>query len=495
MVDLSIKIPQLTGIPSLRKSLGQYQGAFERQITVLESDCRLADPFGNGTSIHCSPVMFDILESSKTKLEINFTKWNLRLDELLEQDSENIDHVDEYKRIWKEISKKYAEAKSLFIKTISNIGKPLATTLQPQVTYQGPSGAIKPINELKPFQLEKLSSPGRFCDWKRRFKSFFLASNLQHAPIETQIAYFRSCISPQLANLLDSKISENLSIYPDPNTPDDTSSCMTLLQEELEKSHPLVLCRLSLFGLKQGQNQTFSDFVALVKKKSESADISSFTADNILSYIVLSSCNDQDILEEVLKLSRNPTFEQIVQIGTNLEVSRSILHSLPGANIHNFDRSFKMTAKRGKNKGKYSKNNYLERRKTHQNYKQSQKSLQENLDLSDNYESDLEESFGSKSSFYNKIKSLKMANICHKCGEEKHIDPEECKAIGKVCFRCNGEEHLSKICLSKAPKNHRLSRYDEYTSEKEQEGNTASESSESSENEASDASDNDQDQY
>ena len=89
---------------------------------------------------------------------------------------------------------------------------------------------------------------------------------------------------------------------------------------------------------------SFSDYIALVKKKSETADTSSFTTDNILSYIVLSGCNDQEILEEVLKLSKNPDFEQIVQIGTNLEVSRSILHALPGAQAPAQNRAYKVTS-------------------------------------------------------------------------------------------------------------------------------------------------------
>ena len=92
---------------------------------------------------------------------------------------------------------------------------------------------------------------------------------------------------------------------------------------------------------------SFSDYIALVKKKSETADTSSFNTDNILSYIVLSGCNDQEILEEVLKLSKNPDFEQIVRIGTNLEVSRSILQALPGSKTPIQNRSYKTT---GRNK-------------------------------------------------------------------------------------------------------------------------------------------------
>ena len=63
----------------------------------------------------------------------------------------------------------------------------------------------------------------------------------------------------------------------------------------------------------------FKDYVAMIKKKSETADVSNFTADSILSYILLSGCNDQGILEEVLKISRNPDFEQICKMRAELE--------------------------------------------------------------------------------------------------------------------------------------------------------------------------------
>ena len=134
-----------------------------------------------------------------------------------------------------------------------------------------------------------------------------------------------------------------MTVFPDPQTPGDPSSCITLLQTELEKRCPLTLRRLALFSTKQ-RGSTFSDYIALVRKKSETADTSSFTSDNILSYIVLSGCDDNDILEEVLKMYKNPNFEEIVRIGTNLEVSRSILNALPGGQTPSQNRTFKMSS-------------------------------------------------------------------------------------------------------------------------------------------------------
>ena len=364
--------------------------------------------------------MIDILNVGLVNLEIAFKKWNLRLEQLLEEDS-NADNLTEYREKWKKVSPDYSEAKALIINTICNIKKPTSFPQNEQETATKIQ-PIKPISELKPFQLEKMSSPGRFHEWKRRFESFFIASNLQKAPIVTQQAYFRQCISSQLANLLDSHISQDLSVYPDPNIVGD-DSCIGLLQKEIEKRHPLTLRRLALFSTKQNVNMSFTDYVAMVKKKSETADISNFNSDNILSYILLSGCSDQGILEEVLKLSKNPDFEQLVKIGTNLEVSRSILQALPGAhqNRANLNSSYKLTGKK----------NYYARSNTAQKHDMTQDQTSK-IFKSTNY----------------MIEDMKKQNICIRCGKFKCINMKNCPMASKTCDKCNRRGHIAPACAA-----------------------------------------------
>ena len=416
-----ISIPELVGVPSMRKSLAQFQGILHRQIDVIDQDCHLADPNSNGTNSRCNQQMLDILNIGLVNLEIAFKKWNLRFEQLLDEDSSE-DNLAEYKEKWKKIPQDYADAKALIVNTICNIKKPTrlpqndqetATKIQP----------IKPIAELKPFQLEKMSSPGRFHEWKRRFESFFIASNLQKAPIVTQQAYFRQCISSQLANLLDSHISQDLSVYPDPNIAGD-DSCIGLLQKEIEKRHPLTLRRLALFSTKQNVSMSFTDYVAMVNKKSETADISNFDADNILSYILLSGCSDQGILEEVLKLSKNPDFEQIVKIGTNLEVSRSILQALPGVhqNRANLNSSYKLTGKK----------NYYTRSQAARTHDMDRDQTRSKVFKSTNY----------------MIEDMKRRNICIRCGKFKCINMKNCPMASKTCDKCNRRGHIAPACAA-----------------------------------------------
>ena len=383
---IEVTIPDLVGIPAKRRSLGQFQGQFERQITVLEADIKIADPNSDGTHSRCNDTMLELLEESRRKLQIAFNKWNLRLDQLLEEDEEN---VQEYRKKWTDVSKKNNEAKLLLMKTLSNI-KPSGSVSHLNERVETQNKVFTPIIELKPYILEKSATPGKFQEWKRRFESFFLSSALNKAPGKVQHSYFRSCISSQLANLLESQISENLPVFPDPEAPGDDSSCIKLLKEELEKRFPLPLRRLAWFSTKQ-ENMDFSDFVSLIKKKGETVDASSFTTDNVYSYIALSGCSDPTILEEVLKMYKNPTFEQIVQIGTNLEVSRSILEAFPGGQAQSHNKTFKI--------------------------KSSKKDTKE-----------------------------EEQKRCKRCGSFRHQKKDCPIDKGVQCFKCQNYGHLSYIC-------------------------------------------------
>ena len=69
-IPAEITIPEIPGVPAKRRSLGQLQG--QRQLTILESNVKIADPNSNGTNCHCNDEMLDILKSSRQSLEIAF---------------------------------------------------------------------------------------------------------------------------------------------------------------------------------------------------------------------------------------------------------------------------------------------------------------------------------------------------------------------------------------------------------------------------------------
>ena len=71
-----VTIPALDGIAAKRRSLGQLRGAFERQISILEADCKLADPNKDGTNAHSNTSMLEILDESANRLRISHTKWS-----------------------------------------------------------------------------------------------------------------------------------------------------------------------------------------------------------------------------------------------------------------------------------------------------------------------------------------------------------------------------------------------------------------------------------
>ena len=434
----NLTIPELIGIPSKRKSLGQLNGILDRQIEVNRQECAFADPHGDGSDAHCNKPMLEILEMGRFNLEVAYKKWSIRLDELLEEDSAE-PNLTEYKAKWTDITTKYTSALNLIIQTVTNIKKPALQQVQDNIGERAQNKIVKPISELRPFSLEKTSSPSRFSDWKTRFKSFFLASNLQYASNLVQQSYFRQSISVQLSNLLDSQISDDMGVYPDEDIQDDIS-CMSLLQTLMESRHPLALRRLALFSTKQGQSQNFSDYVAAVKKKAEAADTANFDSDSILSYILLSGSNDQEILEEILKLDRNPSFDQIVKIGTNLEISRSILNALPSANMSGTqqNRSFKIVDKKG----------YSSFKKTGGHILPAPDSGGHFLPSKHNKKTE-----NPKNEFF---KMCKIKKICTKCGSKLYDEnkPHKCPVRSdSVCFLCAKVGHFSRICLNAYLKN------------------------------------------
>ena len=94
-------------------------------------------------------------------LEIAYKKWDLRLEQLLSEDS-NENNLNEYKDKWKDINKEYIKAKSLIVKTISNIKKsPRVEQQYLGQNDQSPNNRpIKPISELKPLTISHAESSG-----------------------------------------------------------------------------------------------------------------------------------------------------------------------------------------------------------------------------------------------------------------------------------------------------------------------------------------------
>ena len=126
----------------------------------------------------------------------------------------------------------------------------------------------------------------------------------------------------------------------------------------------------------------------------------------------LSGCSDQIILEEILKKSRNPGFEQIVQLGTNLKVSRTIVEKLPGT----------------KAKGQSQKQNQLLKLSNKKDYA---------VDEPERHLKDYKKQ---------KLKFFKKEGICHKCGNEGE---HSCKVRSDTqCFKCSHFGHYGRMCLN-----------------------------------------------
>ena len=317
----SISLPELQGMTSKRRSLGQLKLRLDQVIDFAKCYCRMADPSGDGRGANSHSVMLKTLEKSNVDLQVAFEKWSLRLNQCIEEDTSD-DNQKDYAEKWKKVKTEFLDTKNLLVTTLSHILPKISPGPSQNATQASQITPIKPIESLKPFQLELETSPSKFRDWKKRFESFFDASNLKSAAVVIQQTYFRQCLNEGLSNILDSKITDDLPVFC--INPDD-DSCLKLLEEEIETRNPLTLTRLALFNAQQGKRQSFKDYVAHMQKLQESADLANFTPDAMMGFLLLAGLKDSEILEEILKKSPAPDFNEMVKIGKAIELRRDLM--------------------------------------------------------------------------------------------------------------------------------------------------------------------------
>ena len=98
----------------------------------------------------------------------------------------------------------------------------------------------------------------------------------------------------------------------------------------METKNPIQLRRLALFQCRQLPGQDFSQFVALLQRHQESADLANFSPDSMMGFLLLAGLNDSEILKEILKKPETPTFAEMIKIGSNKEITRSVMERMHG---------------------------------------------------------------------------------------------------------------------------------------------------------------------
>ena len=157
-------------------------------------------------------------------------------------------------------------------------------------------GNMKLIGELKPDNLTHDSSAGDLHVWRKKFESYYAASNLQLYRLSVQQAHLLNCLDRELSLQLDSSIQATTPVLGAGVT------CLSIFTGIFEKKYPLLLRRKNFFSLTQQTGQDERSFAEAVKLAAYKADIAALTLQDSLCLVILTGCKDARLREKMSEL-------------------------------------------------------------------------------------------------------------------------------------------------------------------------------------------------
>ena len=147
---------------------------------------------------------------------------------------------------------------------------------------------------LKPVKIQSSVNHAEFRAFRKSFCNFLHASGLSEADGGSKLvlAHLRSCIQESFLIKLETK-----------QDPENAAQLYTLIEQYIDKTHPLVLRRLRFFKMKQDQNQCFTDFLQRVRDEEISCELSKMTPHDFILCLVLNACRNSDLRLKLLELS------------------------------------------------------------------------------------------------------------------------------------------------------------------------------------------------
>ena len=368
------------------------------------------------------------LEKSINDLESRFKKINDCLEELeakefnLEYDDDRKKRELSYENSRTQVATSYHECLNKLFEALSE----LDTIAEANATSQplslnisqggaGSEGYLKIQATLKPFLLEKNSSPQQFRQWIAEFKAFYAASKLESLDVKCQQAFFRKSVSPELISVLESKIGATTPIFEDSNLP-GSDSCVGLLENEFLLIYPLVAKRFKFFNLVQARKETFTEFLANLKSHSTLANLETLGIEGMIIYKAIIGINDDygDLREKILQLSEL-NMSSVERIARSYESAQSTIREI-GAGAKSGARDAST----------------VYRTRTGPGYRSVRPGSMEQLPNC------------SGLTPKQRVELMKNEGFCQSCG--KHKVGQNCWAMEAKCYDCGDLGHLSYLC-------------------------------------------------
>jgi hypothetical protein len=292
-----------------------------------------------------------------------------------------------------------------------------------------PPQCPKPIEALKPFKLRQDSYPNEVRIWKESFDAYYAASMFDQYGIKEQHMFLFACMNVTLAQ----KVREN-DDYRQNMAIKGNDSVYEILDHIFDIRYPTFNKRLEYFRLRQAPRQSFSDWVAKLLQRSETADIAKLTLEEINLFRILTGTTDEE-LRKRLFLIQEPTLAKVKAEGQRYEAltaaenalqkerskARQVTHKAQSQDNRRYKQP---TSYRNRNNAStYKKNN--PRGRGRQGYKKNAR---------------------------NKTAIPKfLQNKCLRCGSATHAT-KDCKIpqAKLYCKHCKAKGHVDKVCLKRA---------------------------------------------
>ena len=356
---------------------------------------------------------------------------------------------------WKKARTRYTETYHDSVYTIEEALLERAAKLGPAITPakeregENSGKGVTLSEKFKPKTTLTLKlEPTEYSAWKRAFKGYFKASNLDEKSIEVQRQALELCIDADLVESLraNATITDTSPIFGQDET--DPTSCMFALNKEYERRHPEFEKLTTLLKCSQKKGEKHPQFMAKVRLTSRELGREPIPVPRLAAAVAITHTEGADLQrklyetafrilaeEEQLENSGLPKkeddylFNQIEETG---KIHDTITYQITHDHKANFTKS-KDRNGGGKNKGGGKGN------------KNGNKGGSGNSGGNNNKPS------GSKPSFEDVI----GGKCCSVCGSKKH-KPNECEKKEKAeCGNCGKKKsHLKYMCYSEEFKKH-----------------------------------------
>ena len=186
---------------------------------------------------------------------------------------------------------------------------------------------------LRPDKLKMDFTPSEFLRWKTKLGGYFTASNLIVTSNMEQRSYLEMCIDTEIADKLEAHkdINENSPVLTYEGRQAQETTCLSVIENNFLIKYPLTSRRHEFMQLRQSRGELTSTHNAKLKSLALKADIATMTAEELMSTMVITSCTNEELKDELLKLN-NPTVEEVDNATENFERKKNDMKCTSEAN-------------------------------------------------------------------------------------------------------------------------------------------------------------------